>query len=119
MEENLITIVDDNGNELLCEVLFTFESEDFNRSYVLYVPVESKDDDENVEVLCSAFIPNPDGSIGELLPIDKDEEWEMIEEVFNTEFPFDDDDHDHECCGGHHHDHDDDHECACDHDDDK
>ena len=34
--ENHITVVDENGNEQLYEVLFTFDSEDFNKSYVLY-----------------------------------------------------------------------------------
>ena len=30
-----ITIVDEEGNEILHEVLFTFESEDYNKSYIL------------------------------------------------------------------------------------
>ena len=33
-----ITIVDEEGNEILHEVLFTFESEDYNKSYVLCYP---------------------------------------------------------------------------------
>ena len=37
--ENQITIVDEKGNEQLCEVLFTFESEDFGKSYVLFHPI--------------------------------------------------------------------------------
>jgi len=37
--EKHITVVDENGNEQLYEVLFTFDSEEFNKSYVLYFPV--------------------------------------------------------------------------------
>jgi uncharacterized protein YrzB (UPF0473 family) len=29
--ENNITVVDENGNEQLCEVLFTFDSEEFGK----------------------------------------------------------------------------------------
>ena len=83
--EKNITIVDDQGNEQLCEVLFTFENEEFGKSYVLYYPIESKDDEE-VEILASSFTPNEDGENGELQPIpeDSDAEWDMIEETLNT-----------------------------------
>ena len=37
--ENNITVVDEEGNEQLCEVLFTFDSEEFGKSYVLYYPI--------------------------------------------------------------------------------
>lgn len=36
VEENKITIVDENGNEQLCEILFTFDSDQYNKSYVIY-----------------------------------------------------------------------------------
>ena len=39
-----ITVVDENGNEQLFEVLFTFDSEDFGKSYVLYFPVGAEED---------------------------------------------------------------------------
>ncbi|MEC0432695.1 DUF1292 domain-containing protein [Bacillus subtilis] len=81
--EKNITIVDDQGNEQLCEVLFTFENEEFGKSYVLYYPIESKDDEE-VEILASSFTPNEDGENGDLFPIETDEEWDMIEETLNT-----------------------------------
>ncbi|AYC29706.1 DUF1292 domain-containing protein [Paenisporosarcina cavernae] len=83
-QEN-ITVVDENGNEQLCEVLFTFESEEFEKSYVLYYPVGAdEDEDGEIEIHASAFMPNEDGTDGELLPIETDEEWEMIEEMLNT-----------------------------------
>ncbi|WP_391202060.1 DUF1292 domain-containing protein [Psychrobacillus sp. L4] len=83
-QEN-ITVVDENGNEQLCNVLFTFESEEFGKSYVLYYPIGAEEDEnEEIEIHASSFSPNENGEDGELLPIETDPEWEMIEEMLNT-----------------------------------
>ncbi|PLR78053.1 hypothetical protein CU633_07275 [Bacillus sp. V3-13] len=83
--ENHITVVDEEGNEQLCEVLFTFDSEEFGKSYVLYYPVGAdEDDEEDIEIHASAFMPNEENEEGELMPIETDEEWDMIEEMLNT-----------------------------------
>lgn len=81
--ENQITVIDENGNEQLCEVLFTFESEEFKKSYVLYYPVGTSDDEE-VEIHASSFTPSEDGEDGELEPIETEEEWDLVEEMLNT-----------------------------------
>lgn len=82
--EKQITIVDENGNEQLCEVLFTFDSDKFNKSYVLYYPVSSEDDDEEIEIHASSYTPSEDNEDGELQQIETEEEWDMIEEMLNT-----------------------------------
>ncbi|OLN23438.1 hypothetical protein BTO30_05610 [Domibacillus antri] len=83
--EKQITVIDENGNEQLCEVLFTFDSDEFEKSYVLYFPVGAEEDDnEEIEIHASSFLPGDDGEDGELQPIESDEEWEMIEEMLNT-----------------------------------
>ncbi|KAA6448796.1 DUF1292 domain-containing protein [Bacillus swezeyi] len=81
--EKNITIVDDKGNEQLCEVLFTFDSDKFDKSYVLYYPIESQGEEE-IEIHASSFQPNENGEDGELMPIETEEEWDMIEETLNT-----------------------------------
>ncbi len=81
--EKNITVVDENGNEQLCEILFTFDSEKFNKSYVLYYPI-SDNDDEEIEIHASSFVPSENNEDGELSPIETDEEWDMIEEMLNT-----------------------------------
>lgn len=81
--ENNITVVDENGNEQLCEILFTFDSDKFNKSYVLYYPV-SDNEDEEIEIHASSFTPSENNEDGELSPIETDEEWDMIEEMLNT-----------------------------------
>jgi uncharacterized protein YrzB (UPF0473 family) len=83
--EKQITVVDDQGNEQLCEVLFTFESEQFSKSYVLYYPLGAEEsEEEEIEIHASAFSAAEDGQEGELQPIETEEEWEMIEEMLNT-----------------------------------
>ncbi|MFJ7974954.1 DUF1292 domain-containing protein [Peribacillus sp. JNUCC 23] len=83
--ENNITIVDENGNEQLCEVLFTFDSEQFNKSYVLYYPISAEDDeDEEIEIHASSFVPSEDNKDGELSPVETEEEWDVIEEMLSA-----------------------------------
>lgn len=83
--ENNITVVDENGNEQLCEVLFTFDSEEFGKSYVLYYPIGAEEsEDEEIEIHASSFVPTEDNQDGELMPIETDEEWDMIEEMLET-----------------------------------
>ena len=83
--QNNITVVDENGNEQLCEVLFTFDSEEFGKSYVLYYPIGAEEDeDEKIDIHASAFTPSEDGVDGEVMPIETDEEWDLIEEMLNT-----------------------------------
>ncbi|MEK3890633.1 DUF1292 domain-containing protein [Bacillus sp. FSL K6-3431] len=83
--EKHITVVDENGNEQLHEVLFTFDSDEFNKSYVLYFPVGAEEDEnEEIEIQASAYVQNEEGEEGSLQPIESDEEWEMIEEMLNT-----------------------------------
>ena len=78
-----ITIVDENGNEALYEILFTFESEDYGKNYVILYPAGAIDD-EDVELQAYSFTEGEDGQSGELLPIEDEKEWDMVEEVLNT-----------------------------------
>ena len=87
-ERELITLVDEQGNETLFEILVTIDGrEEFAKNYVLLVPVNSKEDENGeVEIQAYSFIENEDGTEGELQPIpeDSENEWNMIEEVFNS-----------------------------------
>ena len=75
MLENKIIVVDGDDKEIEMEILFTFESEEKGRQYVLYLDPE----DETGEVFASAYTED-----GELLEISDAKEWEMIEEVFES-----------------------------------
>lgn len=82
-EQEFITLVDEEGNESLYEILFTFDSEDYGKSYVLLYPAGTTDEDD-VELQAFSFVESEEGGHGDLHPIETDEEWDMIEEVLNT-----------------------------------
>lgn len=79
MDTETMTIIDEEGTEILYEIVLTFKSDETGKSYVIYkLPGE-----ENDEVFASSYNEdNTDG--GDLDPITSDEEWDMVEEVLNT-----------------------------------
>ena len=48
-EKNTFTVMNDKGEEVTCEVLFTFESEETKKNYIVYTD-NTTDDDGNVKV---------------------------------------------------------------------
>ncbi|WP_164668526.1 DUF1292 domain-containing protein [Virgibacillus doumboii] len=83
-EKERIIIPDENGEEHLFEVLFTFDVDQTGQSYIAVVPVEQKDDDE-VEVYAFRYEEKEkDDNDLSLYPIESDQEWEMVEEMLNT-----------------------------------
>lgn len=97
-KQNQLILVDEDGTEVLCNILFTFDSDEFGKSYVLFSPVSSEEnEDGEVEVAAASYIPQEDGSVGELNPIETDEEWELVESVL-AQFDEDQDEDDCECC---------------------
>ena len=83
LKENQLVFIDENQNEVLCDIIFTYDSEEFGKSYVFFTEVGSEDENGNREVGVASYVPTDDG-IGELQPVTTDEEWEMIEEVFES-----------------------------------
>jgi len=83
--EEYLTVVDEEGNEQLYEILFTFDSDEFDKSYILYYPAGAdKDENGEIEIHASSYVPSDSGEQGSLMPITTDEEWDMIEEMLNT-----------------------------------
>lgn len=106
MEANKIQVIDDQGNEKEFEVLFTFNNEELGKQYVLYYDTTV----EEPSVFASIYDDD-----GQLFPIESPEEWEMVEEVFQS-FMAEDEEEGHECCGNHGegccHDENEEHECC-------
>ena len=71
-------VMDDNGKEIECEVLFTFESEETKKNYIVYTD-NTIDDDGNTKVYASIY--NPNEAETKLLPIETDKEWKIIETI--------------------------------------
>ena len=80
-EKNTFTVLDENGNEVTCEVLFTFESEETKKNYIIYTD-NTTDDDGNIRVYASIFDPSVENT--ELKPIETDREWKIIETILES-----------------------------------
>ena len=83
MDENKVIFTDEEGNEHEFELIFTFESEKTGKNYA----VLGKDDgNDGLEIVAATYIPTEDGELGELNPIESDEEWAMVEETIDSFF---------------------------------
>ncbi|MGP4041767.1 Uncharacterized protein YrzB, UPF0473 family [Gracilibacillus orientalis] len=82
-EKERIIIPDENGEEHLFEVLFTFDVDQTQESYVAVVPAEQKEDEE-VEVFAFRYEEKENDDDLALYHIESDDEWDMVEEVLNT-----------------------------------
>lgn len=80
MEEKkgIFTIVNDKGENLECEVLFTFDSDETKKSYIVYTD-NTFDDEGNQKVYANTY--DPTGESPELKPITEEKEWQIIENI--------------------------------------
>jgi len=84
-EAEMIYIPDDEGNEEAFEVVMRFELEDgTDRKYMMVVPAEDEDEDADDEQEVFAFRYEEENEEIKLFPIEDQEEWDMVEETFNT-----------------------------------
>lgn len=82
-EPEIIYIPDEEGNEEEFEVIMKFEVDGSDAKYMMVVPLEPESSDEESEEVY-AFRYEEDGDDLKLYTIDSDEEWEIVEETFNT-----------------------------------
>ena len=82
MKEERMTfnITNDEGQEVECEVLFTFESDETGKNYMVYTD-NTVDEEGNTKVYASIY--NPDEEDQTLQPIETDKEWTIIETILN------------------------------------
>lgn len=80
-EKTMFKVLDENGKEVTCEVLFTFDSEETKKSYMVYTD-NTTDDDGNVRVYASTFDSASEKL--ELKPIETDREWKIVETILES-----------------------------------
>lgn len=80
-KKNKFTVIDKNGKEVECEVLFTFDSDETGKNYIVYTD-NTKDVNGNVRVFASIYDPSKEDS--ELLPIKSQKEWKIIETILES-----------------------------------
>ena len=79
MEEKMtFKVINDEGKEVECEVLFTFESDETKKNYIVYTD-NTLDEEGNTKVYASIYKPEEDET--KLLPIETEKEWKIIETI--------------------------------------
>lgn len=81
MKKNSFTLIDEEGKEVVYDVLFTFESEETNKNYIVYTD-QSKDEQGNIQVYASIYDPEDPNS--KLEAIETEKEWKVIETILST-----------------------------------
>ena len=77
-KKGVFTIVNDKGEEIECEILFTFDSDETKKSYIVYTD-NTTDEEGSIRVFASVF--DPTGTNPDLLPIETEKEWLVIENI--------------------------------------
>ena len=80
-EKNTFTVMDENGKEVTCEVLFTFDSEETKKNYIVYTD-NTTDEEGNVRVYASIY--DPTSANTELKPIESEREWKIVETILES-----------------------------------
>lgn len=75
LESKSLFVSDEEGNEIEMEILFTFDDDQTNKKYVLFI---NPNGDEE-EVFASCYDDE-----GNLYEIETDAEWAMVEEVLGA-----------------------------------
>ena len=79
MEEKMtFKVVNDEGKEVECEVLFTFESDETNKHYIAYTD-NTTDEEGNIKVYASIYNPEEEKFI-----LDKHKSLATISEALDT-----------------------------------
>lgn len=79
-ERMVFKVVNDEGKEIECEALFTFESDETKKNYIVYTD-NTKDEAGNTKVYASVY--NPDAENQTLQPIETEKEWKIIETILS------------------------------------
>lgn len=78
-KDGKILIKDKNNITHECDILFTFDSDETKKSYVVYTD-NTKDELGNIKVYANTFDPfSNEGDLGE---IETEKEWTTIEQIF-------------------------------------
>ena len=80
-EKNTIKVTNEKGETVVCDILFTFDSEETGKSYIVYTD-NSKDENGKVRVYASIYNPNDPKT--KLEDITTDKEWKVIDTILQT-----------------------------------
>jgi len=81
MKKNSFSMIDENGKEVIYDVLFTFESDETKKNYIVYTD-NTRDESGNIQVYASIYDPEDPNSKLEAITTEK--EWKVIETILET-----------------------------------
>lgn len=76
MKERTLTLIQEDGKEIICDILFTYHYEKTNKDYVVF-------NVRGTQEVSAATYEETDGTTGKLGLIETEEEWAMLEELLN------------------------------------
>lgn len=82
MKKSTFSMLNEEGKEVVYDVLFTFENEETKKNYIVYTDNTIDEKTGNVEVYASIYDPKDKHS--KLEPIETDKEWKVIETILDT-----------------------------------
>ena len=80
-EPGKLIITNNEGKQLECDVLFTFDSDETGKSYIAYTD-NTKDENGNIRVYASIY--DPTGEDLSLKPLTDPKEWKVIESILSS-----------------------------------
>ena len=78
MKDSKIVITNELGEQIECDVLFTFDSAETGKSYIAYTDNTT---DENGKIKVYANTYDPEGEDLSLEPLTTEKEWKVIENI--------------------------------------
>lgn len=89
-QQEFLMIPNEDGTEERFEILYTFENDEAGRKYMFVAPadeMENESEEEgSVEVLAFRYTEDGDDITLEMIDEDNEQEWNFVEEMFNTLF---------------------------------
>lgn len=76
MVDRTITLIRDDGKEIIADILFTYYSEEFKNNYVVFQVRDTGD-------VSAAIYTEDDDKKGVLDKVETEEEWQLLEELLN------------------------------------
>lgn len=80
-EKNTIKITNNKGEQVICDILFTFDNDETKKSYIVYTD-NTRDESGRVRVYASIYNPNDPKT--KLEDIKTDKEWKVIDTILQT-----------------------------------
>ena len=81
MKENTFKMVTEDGKEVICNVLFTFDSEETGKSYIAYTD-NTYEADGSIKAYAAVYHPEDLNSGFE--PIETEKEWKVVETILEA-----------------------------------